>query len=200
MKVGVLRLGNSNVVGVVKVLKESGREHSIVSTPNDFEDLTHLIIPGVGSFDYGIKSLHSMNLFSPILAFAEQDKPILGICLGMHLLCTSSSEGTEMGLDLISGKCTKFESHSAMRAPHLGWNTVNFTRADPLMEDIEVSRFYFNHSYALFDCKTENILSTTFYGEEFVSGILRGKTYGVQFHPEKSHNQGRTMIKNFLSI
>ena len=198
--VGVLSVGNSNPVGVVKVLKEFGIEHTIVSHPEHFRNLTHLIIPGVGAFDFGIKAIKTLGLHEAILDLATKGVPILGICLGMHLLATSSSEGQESGLNLIPGNFTHFSQDLNVRAPHLGWNTLKIPATSLLLKDLENSRFYFNHSYALFDCAAEFVIASTFYGENFVSVFAKQNVFGVQFHPEKSHRMGRTMIHNFISI
>lgn len=124
----------------------------------------------------------------------------MGICLGMQLLLNSSEEGNFKGLGWIDGHSRKFVfNDKKLKIPHMGWNYIDKKQDDKLVNNLENSKFYFVHSYYV-DTPDENILTTTKYGKEFVSGIQKENIYGFQFHPEKSHKHGMQLFKNFLGI
>jgi glutamine amidotransferase len=199
-KIGILRIGNSNIVGVSKIVRESGADVKVVQSSSDLKGLTHLIIPGVGSFDYGMRSIRGLGLENALLEWVGARKPVLGICLGMHLLGTSSSEGAESGLNIIPGHFSLLNSEVPVKVPHLGWNEVNPLGNSPLFNNIEYPRFYFNHSYGLTSPSGPAVIATSYYGKDFAAAYSFGNTYGVQFHPEKSHKAGRTLINNFITL
>lgn len=164
---------------------------------------THLILPGVGSFDEGMKNLEVRGLDKVLKKYAlELKKPLFGICLGMQLLGNRSEEGTRKGLSLIDFETVKFRTSKELKIPHMGWNNTNIKiNNHPLFKELENdNRFYFVHSYHAFTTNTNNTMLTTNYGYDFVSGVYSDNIYGVQFHPEKSHKFGMKLIQNFLEI
>jgi glutamine amidotransferase len=172
---------------------------------NDSEKIAEaekIILPGVGAFDRAMQNLIDLNII-PILndIILKKKIPMLGICLGMQLLSNFSEEGNVKGLQYIDGEIVKFNysEETKLKIPHMGWNTVEFRQRNKLVEDIpKETRFYFVHSYH-FKCNNqENILTTTNYGFEFVSAVVKDNIYGVQFHPEKSHKFGMQLLKNFV--
>lgn len=162
---------------------------------------SHLILPGVGSFDQGMLNLTELGLDIVIKNYAlNLKKPLLGICLGMQLLGHSSEEGVKPGLSLIDFHNIKFKVPQPLKIPHMGWNTVIVKKHDsPLVQGIDQDyRFYFVHSYHAVPVNSNNIVLTTDYGYETCVAVQEGHIYGVQFHPEKSHKFGMQLLKNFL--
>jgi len=199
----IVDVGLGNVGAVQNILQHIGVE---CFRSSNFLDLMHcskVILPGVGSFDAGVKALRKNNLFEPLqdLAF-RGDTPLLGICLGMQLLLGSSEEGIEEGLCLIRGSAQRFKiTDPKIKVPHMGWNYSIKKRPSCLMNaELKDPRFYFTHSYHAVCDNPENIVATTFYGYDFPSIIQHKNVFGVQFHPEKSHRYGMTLLSEFSKI
>jgi glutamine amidotransferase len=197
-----------NIGAIVNMLKRIGIESSVSSNIEDIKKADKLILPGVGSFDEGIKNLEQLNLISVLSEkVIEGETPILGICLGMQLFSKKSEEGILEGLGWIDGEVKKFKfnnnesGQNRLKIPHTGWNTITIKKQDVLFEEMpEESRFYFVHSYH-FNCgNVDNVLATTDYGYEFSSIIKKENIIGVQFHPEKSHKFGMKLLKNFVEL
>jgi glutamine amidotransferase len=146
-------------------------------------------------------NLRRNGLDGAIKEAADCGTPLLGLCLGLQLLFTQSEEfGNHEGLDLIPGRVLKFRD-PGLCVPHVGWNQIEGTLSNPLMEDIpEGTYFYFVHSYYVEPARAEDILRWTNYGHRFCSIACRGNVWGAQFHPEKSQDAGKRLFRNFLSI
>lgn len=192
-----------NIASVLNMIRKAGSD-AIVSDSHEVIELAHkLILPGVGAYDQGMSHLHAKELPAILQTRAAAGVPLLGICLGMQLLGLSSEEGKIPGLGLIAAKFKKFvfAADSTMRIPHVGWNTVHVQKINPLISDTqEEKRYYFDHSYYAVCAEEEDVLATTEYGHSFPSAYSRESVYGVQFHPEKSHRFGLSLIKRFLDI
>ena len=200
--VNVLDYGMGNINSVTNMIRKIGAAARMVSDPLDLNDEAKIIIPGVGSFDAGLKNL---NIFVPQLRelVLEKRVPILGICLGMQLLSNKSEEGRMEGLGLINVEFKKFsfEENSPLRVPHVGWNHVHVKKNNKLIpNDHSEQRFYFTHSYYAVCQNEEDILATTEHGVPFTSAYCRDNIFGVQFHPEKSHRFGMALIKRFVEL
>jgi glutamine amidotransferase len=157
-------------------------------------------LPGVGSFDQGMKNLYSSKLTEYL---KDTQKPLLGICLGMQLLGIDSEEGSEKGLNLIPFHNVKFKfSNKELKVPHMGWNTIQVMdeRNHLLKGMTSKDRFYFVHSYYANPIDEKISILSTNYGFDFTSGVNQNNIYGVQFHPEKSHQFGMKLLKNFGEI
>ena len=198
-----------NVSSVINAVKKLGYKVKLSNKKDEFNKASHLILPGVGSFEAGMTNIVKSGIKDIIIDYVINKKiPILGICLGMQLFATEGSENAKghqnktvtKGLNLIEGEVIKLESKSE-KLPHIGWNTVNFKEKNHLNKDLDPSRdFYFVHSYC-FKCKNDSeVLATTNYGSIFTSIIKKNNIYGMQFHPEKSLDKGLTLLKNFLEI
>jgi glutamine amidotransferase len=198
MNIGIVDIGIGNLGSLQNALHSQGWDSVLVSGPNGFDDLTHLILPGVGAFSAAVKRLNDKGLFDRIKEFAAQGHPIMGICLGMQLLAEQGTEGGEnLGLGLISGRVVPIRSEG-LRLPHVGWNNARQTQQHPLLKGIRNDvDFYFVHSYRFVAENPENILAQTEYGELFPSIVGKANVVGAQFHPEKSQANGLRLIDNF---
>jgi len=200
----IIDYDTGNVGSIKNMIEYLGfNDVEISSDENRILNSTHLILPGIGSFDEGMKNLEKKGLDKIIREYAiKLKKPLLGICLGMQLLGLSSEEGTKPGLGLIPFHSIKFRLNNGLKVPHMGWNTIFIKQPEsPLLKEMNNDyRFYFVHSYHAVTDDSSHVLLTSDYGYEFVVGICEGNVYGVQFHPEKSHKFGMKLMQNFLEI
>jgi glutamine amidotransferase len=200
----IVDYGLGNVRSIAAKIDQMGQDVIISNDISQIEDADKIILPGVGSFDSGIKNLQSLNLLETLNKKIKIDKiPILGICLGMQLFTRKSEEGQLNGLSFIDAETIKFQfGHDRIhQIPHMGWNTIQIKKDSRILKEVfDNSRFYFVHSYHVV-CKDENIITaTTDFGYPFTSIIEKDNIFGVQFHPEKSHKQGMRILKNFSSL
>ena len=187
-----------NLRSIRKGLEKSGAQVQITHNPTDLRNADAIVLPGVGAFAPAVKN---MAPITDVVAEAmENVKPILGVCLGLQLLFTQSSEsGSVKGLDFISGDVVKLPE--TVKTPQMGWNTINFAKSHPLLEGIkDHSYVYFVHSYYPQPTDTDVIVTTTEYGVRFPSMVAKKNIFATQFHPEKSSNTGLIMLKNFVRI
>jgi imidazole glycerol-phosphate synthase subunit HisH len=198
----VVDSGIGNLASVANMIRKIGGEAKISSSPDEIRQAQKLVLPGVGSFDTGIKALEERSLDVAIkTAVNENGSMLLGICLGMQLLFESSEEGNRSGLGLIRGHVRHFKlTDQKLRVPHMGWNIVMPKRSSKLFNAEEEQRFYFVHSYHADCANAENVSAITHHGYNFVSATESGNVMGVQFHPEKSHRFGMSLFKRFLNL
>lgn len=200
-QVHILPLGG-NSASLQTAFLQVGAEPLLVSSPDELVGATHIVLPGVGHFDRAMHFLNDNNYTETLqtIALAEQSK-ILGICLGMQLLGEISDEGIESGLKLlpIQTKLWQPENPLRFKSPHNGWNTITKKQAHPLLESLDPqARFYFLHRYRVQCNVADLILAETNYETSFPSVIGNKNCFGVQFHPEKSHQQGLQILANFI--
>ena len=201
MTVSLVAYGLGNLGSVVNMLKRAGAEARLVTSPQEILDSERVLLPGIGAFDEGMARLRNLGLEGPLKEFAASGQPLFGICLGMQLLLDSSEEGEASGLGLIPGRSVRFDGASGIRVPHMGWSAVAPTRPDPLVADLpDESRFYFVHSYRVVPDRPADELGTSTYGTPFASMIRSDNVMGAQYHPEKSHSFGMTILKNFAAL
>ncbi|MCX7256690.1 MAG: imidazole glycerol phosphate synthase subunit HisH [Polaromonas sp.] len=192
-----------NIASVLNMIRKAGGDAIVSDSHEVIKQATKLILPGVGAYDHGMSHLHAKQLPAILQDRAAAGVPLLGICLGMQLLAQGSEEGKMPGLGLIDAKFKRFafEADSTMRVPHVGWNTVQIQKSNPLIPDNqEENRYYFVHSYYAACADESDILTMTEYGHRFPSAYSKENVYGVQFHPEKSHRFGLSLIKQFLKV
>ena len=202
MRVCILDYGSGNVGSVYNLVSTITSNVYIASSENDVATATHLILPGVGSFESVMKKVNHTLPINLIKERVCSDKiPFLGICVGMQILASYGMEfGKHDGLDLIPGTVDLIKSKS-QNLPHVGWNSVDLINESQLFMGIETGQdFYFVHSYAMRPNNNRHVISTTSYGESFCSAIQYENIFGVQFHPEKSQFAGKKLFKNFLNI
>ena len=201
---GIIDYNAGNLRNVQKAFQEFNVEVIIVKSPSELPNLDAYILPGVGSFFSGMSSLKSLNLDQAIRhEVLANNKPILGICLGMHLFAESGDEGGKIeGLGLVDMNVKKFNlTDHRDRLPHVGWNSINIINDQVLYKNIPNNAdFYFAHSYISESHNKNLIASTTDYIHSFISSISSSNIFATQFHPEKSQRYGKILIKNFINF
>lgn len=200
--IAILNYGMGNLASIQNMFKKVGVSAKMITTAEAVHEAQALIIPGVGKFDNAMRQIEVMGLRNTLDEAALDRKiPILGICLGMQLMTRSSEEGQLPGLGWINADCRLISGNgSDLRVPHMGWNVANIQKPNPYFSgEIHEHRFYFVHSYASHCDNPADILTTTQYGDEFVSAFSAGNLVGVQFHPEKSHKFGANFLRCFAT-
>jgi glutamine amidotransferase len=192
-----------NLASVSNALKLIDAKADIVSNPNDLKKYDKVILPGVGAFGDAMQHLQQTNMQQAVKEFASSGKYLLGICLGMQLLFDQSQEfGTTKGLGLIPGDVVAFDKSKMdmddHKVPHVGWNKL-FNKKDKLFDNLQDPYLYFVHSFHV-QTDEQWTLGTTHYGYDFVSAVRKDNIYGLQPHPEKSHDSGIQILKNFVKL
>ena len=198
MRTVVIDYGMGNLRSVSKALEFVGFEEVVVSGEKRLvEEADVLILPGVGAFGDAMENLRNLELVEPIKRHIEKGKPFLGICLGLQLLFEKSYEhGEHEGLGILKGEVKLLPP--TVRIPHIGWNQLWFKKRGVITEGLkDGDYFYFVHSYRVVPKEEGIILSTTDYGEDFVSSVWVDNLLAVQFHPEKSQKKGLKFLENF---
>lgn len=202
MRVAVIDYGMGNIGSICKMLRLVGADPVVSSDPRQLRAVDSLVLPGIGHFDRAITNLTAAGLVDELKELVQRREiPILGICLGMQLMCTSSEEGTQAGLGFLDARVRRFEfsGERRLKVPHMGWRDLEIARPSALLDGLDdASRFYFVHSYFV-DCADDaDVLARATYGDAFVAAFERGNVRGVQFHPEKSHRFGIRLFQNFV--
>ena len=195
----IIDYGLGNLLSIQNMLKQIGLKSLITEDLDIISNASNLILPGVGNFQKGMENIKKKKIDISIFKALKNNASILGICLGMHLLCNRSDEGNCEGLSIINGEVKKFEfDNNSYKVPHMGWNTIEFEENSFFFNKFnQKPKFYFAHSFYL---KTnEKLVSTgnTHHGFKFTTVVEKKKVIGVQFHPEKSHNYGINFFKLF---
>ena len=208
MKVGIIDYRMGNLASVSKALEAAGAEPHVSDRPAELSATDLLVLPGVGNFAAGMANLTSLDLAGYTVDWAAEGKPLLGICMGMQLFFEESDEGafggtppesppkkTTKGLGILQGRVERFDDR--LKVPHMGWNTVRPVGDSPIFEDFDGRHFYFVHSYY---CRPagEYRGTRTGYGIDFCSAIHASNVVGVQFHPEKSSDDGLELLRRML--
>jgi imidazole glycerol-phosphate synthase subunit HisH len=203
--IAIINYGSGNIRAIANIYERLSIPYKIVSQSDELQGSKKIILPGVGAFDETI-SLLSHSGFRTALdhEVLTNHIPVLGICVGMQILGEKSEEGNLPGLGWIKGTVKKFDStriSSKPKIPHLGWNSVKAVKAHSMFNTVDEEQgFYFMHSF-YFECTDGNdLMSSTFYGMDFASAVNHENIYGVQFHPEKSHENGINLLRNFATI
>ena len=189
-------------IGNIKAFKNTYNKlniySEIASKKIQLDNATHLILPGVGSFDWALSKLNQSGLRETLDMLVLKKKiPILGVCVGMQMMASKSEEGVLPGLNWIEGNVLKLDKKIIL--PHMGWNQAKPIKKSNLFDNLDNSEFYFLHSYYFKTQHENHILSTTKYGNVFTSAINKNNIFGTQFHPEKSHQNGIKILENFAN-
>ncbi len=195
----VIDYDGGNIKSVTNVLKRSEINFQVSDDRKIIEKASKIILPGVSNFSHCMHSLKQKKIVDLIKKeVSENKKPYLGICSGMQILGTYSEEGNSEGLNLIEGTIVKLPKKLCHLIPHVGWNKVSIKENKLTKNLINYSRFYFCHSYHFKLIDESNSIMTTNYGIKICCGIKKNNIYGIQFHPEKSLNFGKILLKNFV--
>lgn len=192
-----------NIASVIKMVRKCGGDAEIISDPSDLPKRGKVILAGVGSFDAGVKALEKHGWAEWLTEIVvRRGTPILGICLGMQLMCRSSEEGELPGLGWFDAdvKLIKLQEETNLKVPHMGWNTIDIKKPNALIDAEGEQRFYFVHSYHVVCNDPSDVIATTHHGYDWTAAFSNQNIYGVQFHPEKSHRFGMDLIKRFLEL
>jgi imidazole glycerol-phosphate synthase subunit HisH len=209
MIIGVIDYGVGNLGSVARAITELNNNARLISHPNEIKNVDKLILPGVGNFTDCSKRLENNGWKDALNEEVKlNNKPLLGICLGMQLLASMSTEGTEssnsapsLGLDLIPGSVHNLSDLGCTnRIPHVGWNSIFINARDSEMfKGIQSGTdFYFVHSFVFLPNNKSDIIATTEYGYSVTAAVRRGNIWGTQFHPEKSSRAGFKLLNNFI--
>jgi len=202
MKVGIVDYGRGNIRSVENAFLAIGADVVLITTPEEMEDITHLVVPGQGEFGDCATNLKKQGMFDPIRKWAADDKPYLGICVGYQLIFENGEESPDTeGLGILPGTVKRFPD-VGLKIPHMGWNSL--TLSDPnhsIWKDMpEEPFFYFVHSYYPEPANQDHVAATCDYALPFAAAVTRGNLIATQFHPEKSQHNGLQLLRNFLEI
>ncbi|GGG05131.1 imidazole glycerol phosphate synthase subunit HisH [Paenibacillus abyssi] len=197
--IAIIDYGMGNLHSVSKAVERLGYETLVTADPKEILEAEGAILPGVGAFGDAMQNLHNTGLDEVTKFYAQSGKPLLGICLGMQLLFSTSEEhGLSEGLNLLPGSVERFQG--SYKVPHMGWNRLTFHQDSPLFKGLEQGHVYFVHSYHAKPERAEDLLATTDYHQQVTAIVGRGNVYGMQFHPEKSGDLGMQLLDNFLAM
>lgn len=199
-KLVVVDYGVNNVGSVVNMLRRLDVDAVVARDPAGLADARAIVLPGIGAFDAGVRSLRDAGLFDAIIERVNGGVPVLGICLGMQLLSRGSEEGSLEGLGLVAATTRKLQATDrSLKIPHMGWNETTCVDADLFAGFAEEQpRFYYVHSYHVVCDADADVAARCVYGQTFTAALRCGHVFGTQFHPEKSHRFGKQLLANFV--
>ena len=204
--IAIIDYGMGNLRSVEKAFEKVGFKSAVTDKPETIEKADKIVLPGVGAFKDAKEGLQERNLAEPIINHIKKGKLFLGICLGLHLLFTRSSEyGGHEGLNIVSGEVVRFKpdrlsggDNQKLKIPHMGWNRIRARKEVPILNGLPDNPYmYFVHSYYVIPDQCDVVATETEYGAAFVSMISIDNVFAMQFHPEKSQHYGLMILKNF---
>lgn len=202
--VTIVDCGIGNIKSVQRMFEAADGEARVVTDPADLAGALRIALPGVGAYDAGMRALGDGGWIEPLNQAALVRKvPLIGICLGMQLLCRGSEEGELPGLGWIAADVVRIDrgGQRGLKLPHMGWSVVEPARPNPLIPSDEgEQRFYHVHKYRAVCDDPADVLATAQYGTRFTCAVNCDNIYGVQFHPEKSHRFGLALMRRFLDL
>ena len=201
-RIGVVDYGMGNLRSVLNAFAEIEQDAALVTEPGTVTGFDRIVIPGVGAFSQAMESLRDSGLADALNDHVAGGKPLLGICLGMQLICRRSSEGGDhAGLGWVDAEVRHFPAAADLKIPHMGWNAIDITVEGPLVREVKSGAdVYFVHSFYV-DCADEaDEVCSTEHGIRFTSVVAHENVYGMQFHPEKSQHVGMQLLRNFATL
>jgi glutamine amidotransferase len=200
----IVDYGVGNTGALRNMFDYLGIDAEISNSINSIENSTKLVLPGVGSFDKAMTTLHNSGLVEPLnTAVLLRSVPVLGVCLGMQLMARRSEEGIEMGLGWIEADVIRITPsiNTGLKGPNIGWRHAKKTGISGLLDNVQAdARYYFNHSYQIVCDNPHDVLATIDYGSPLTCAVAKGHITGVQFHPEKSHRYGMSVLAAFAAL
>lgn len=203
--IGIIDYGSGNIQAIKNIYKNLKIPCKFVSTPAELEDVTKIILPGVGAFDEAMNQLNQSGMRDILDTMVlEHCTPVLGVCVGMQIMASSSDEGELNGLNWFDAKVKLFDENEIKtkpKLPHMGWNEIDTMRDHKIFNSVDFEKgFYFLHSF-YFACQNdEDVLANAHYGKAFNCAVNKNNIFGFQFHPEKSHSNGINLFKNFAEL
>jgi imidazole glycerol-phosphate synthase subunit HisH len=203
--IAIVDYGSGNIAAIANIYKQLRIDHVVTRDPAQLEAAERYILPGVGAFDATMRNVQAAGIRTVLdEQVVGRRKKVLGICVGMQILASSSEEGQLPGLGWIPGHVRRIDTSelaSGPRLPHMGWNSIRPRGDAPIFRGVDCERgFYFLHSYFLDASHSEDVAATVSYGSEMPCAVLRHNVVGMQFHPEKSHSNGVAVFRNFASF
>jgi len=196
--IGIINYGLGNIGSIVNMLDYLYLDSRVIDGPGESVDIDRYILPGVGSFDRGMQGLSTSRLDEFLKSeVILRGKPLLGICLGMQLLTEGSEEGTLPGLGWVPASTVRLQPRGTEKIPHMGWRAVSVIRENRIMSTDDHSRFYFVHGYGVMCKNEEDVVATVDYAQGFCACFEHKNIFGVQFHPEKSHRFGLSLLRRY---
>tara|TARA_B100001248_G_C27171301_1_gene358067 strand:+ start:35 stop:652 length:618 start_codon:yes stop_codon:yes gene_type:complete len=204
MNIGILSYGCGNIYSFINSCNNLNLPNFVITESNEFTKASHIILPGVGSFDDVIMKLKNSGLLNTLEKFVHNyEIPFLGVCSGMQVLFESSEEGQQKGLSWLSGNAKKFSvtkpDNKPLKIPHIGWNKV-ISKEGGFFDFCNNEEFYFLHSFYCIPSSHKESILDSYYGINFTSAIKNKNILATQFHPEKSHNSGMKLLNKFSNL
>ena len=201
-KVTIINYGLGNIQAFANIYQRLNISVEAATTPEQLAQAEKIILPGVGAFDWAMNRLNESGLRDTLEELVlHKQVPVLGVCVGMQMMANRSDEGELPGLGWIDAEVVRFEiKDQSSPLPHMGWNDVQPLESNSLFKGIETPRYYFLHSYYIEPINNANVLATSNYGAEFTAAVHKDHIFGTQFHPEKSHQWGIDLLRNFADF
>ena len=201
LNLGLIDYGMGNLHSVETCLERLGESCRLIKSADQLDGIDALILPGVGAFDPAMANLRATGLVPHLMSWGEDNRPLLGICLGLQLLFEQSDEGKDPGLGLLAGRVERLPQDSGERIPHMGWAPLKHHGHCPLLSSEDPSEWvYFVHSYAAVPTDPNDLKASAAFGDHEVTAMVwRGRLGACQFHPEKSSDAGEQMLRRWLA-
>ena len=202
-RVTLVDYGLGNIQAFAHIYQRLNIPFEVASSPDQLANAERIVLPGVGAFDWAMTRLNESGLRDALDTMVLRQRVlVLGVCVGMQMMARQSEEGKMAGLGWIDAEVVRFDPAKIrdMPLPHMGWNDVQPVAADGLFQGIEAPRYYFLHSFCIVPRLPDDVLATAEYGTDFVAAVRNGNVFGTQFHPEKSHQWGIDLLRNFADV